>query len=156
MGLSIKKYNYSYSRLHQLRRAALKVEGNNQGLMCLDAIKKEDFSDKWEYYAIVEGGRCGKCFYCNPKKTKFESFLQHSDCEGGYRSINGKTKKSKFVKIKPESEEYWLWGHPLEKLKKECAILEEKIRDFLPEDYWLIWDDFHDDVKSSRRILEFN
>ena len=129
MGLDIKKYSYSYGALQRLRAAALKVENNPHSLS--DVYDKDD---------------------CD---TKFEALIHHSDCSGGYKSIEGKTKKTKFVEIEAYSEEWYYWGHSLEKLKAECEELNRTIRNYLPEGSEQVWQDFYDDVKSARRILEF-
>lgn len=135
MGLSIKNYHYSYRFLHVLRQAALKVEKNQFKLMCMN---------------YEEINSCGKCFYCNKTegtaKTKFEEFIWHCDCDGGYVS-----KKSKQYK------KYIKKGYgDLDKLKKECEILNKSIHNFL--DGWSIhgaWKDYYKDITSSKMLLHY-
>jgi hypothetical protein len=129
MGLSIKKYHYSYSYLHDLRSAALKVDGLKIKLKCALSA-------------------CDDCFYCtytkNPDlKTNFANFIYYCDCSGGYIS-----KKSKQLN-KPK---YKGFGD-LDELKRECKILNRSIRKYLNEREINAWNDYYSDVMSSRMIL---
>ena len=133
MGLDINKYRWSYGMLQRLRSAALKVEKNKHNL---DYI-----------YNNIEGN------------TQFNAFIFHSDCEGSYKSIKGKTKRSKFEEFEEfekYTEKWYMYGHSLEDLKAECKILDKSIREFLDERDAKAWQDFYDDVRSARRVLEFS
>lgn len=135
MGLDIKKYSYSYSMLHRLRAAALKVDKLEIGLMC------EDYK---------ELNNCGKCFYCKfnkdeSLKTNFDHFIYYYDNEGGY--ISKRSKQS----TKSKYENYL----DLDKLKEECEILNKNIREFLNDREISAWNDYYDDVMSSKMILSY-
>ncbi len=137
MGLSIKKYHYPYGRLHDLRSAALKVEKSKVKLMCKD-------------YGFDSDEPCNKCFYCTYEtdkslKTEFPNFIYYYDNQGGY--ISQKSKQLNKTKYKD-------FGN-LDELKRECAILDKKIKKHLGEGQMDAWHDYYDDVVSSKMILEY-
>ena len=134
MGLSINRYYYPYGFLQALRRAALEVEGNQLSLSCI---------------AVIGGSQCGICFYCKKAKgvakTKFEEFIWHSDCDEGY--ISKKSKQYKKYKEKGYGD--------LDKLKKECEILNKKIKKFLIGRHQEAWDDYYKDISSAKMLLHY-
>ena len=128
MGLDIKDYSYSYSRLHDLREMALRSEGIN--------IPIREF------------------YYQNKIGTKYNEFINHCDCEGIY--ISKKSKRFENIKkkiIKDFGQEHGYFGD-LDKLKQEVKELNEYMLKNL--EYTSPWTDFYNDVMSSRMILEFN
>lgn len=129
MGLSIKKYHYSYSIIHRLRQLALNFEGIDIPIM--------DFYDQ------------------NKIRTKFNEFILHSDCDGLYISKTSKQYKKIKKKIEYKYGLPYYFGD-LDKLKEEVQELNEYIlknTDFFIKQAWI---DFYDDVMSSRKILEFH
>lgn len=137
MGLAINNYDYSYSRLHQLRQFALDVEGNEKKLMCRD-------------YGTIKN--CGLCIYCgvdnNISITKYNELINHCDCDcdGGYISFN------MFGIKEILDEKKVLWGN-LDKLKEEVEELNKHTNQL--GDLLKVWQDFYDDVMSEEYVLMF-
>lgn len=128
MGLGIKNYHYSYSRLQYLREMALRSEGIN--------IPIREF------------------YYQNKIGTKYNEFINHCDCEGVYVSKKSKQfEKYKKKMIKDFGQESGYFGD-LDKLKCEVEELNEYMLKNL--EYASPWIDFYNDVMSARMILEFN
>jgi len=129
MGLTIDNYSYSYGMLHRLRQWALDTEGKREKLMCTDFGKLEN---------------CGKCVYCKlakgDKPTKYIEFINHSDCDGGYR----RTQKRRNV----------MWGN-LTNLKKEIRELNKNGRTSLDFRHKQAWCDFYKDVISEKDVVHF-
>lgn len=128
MGLSIKEYSYSYSRLQDLREMALCSEGIT--------IPIREF------------------YYQNKIGTKYNEFINHCDCEGIY--ISKKSKQyEKYRKriINNFGIDSGYFGD-LDKLKEEVQELNEYMLKNL--EFKQPWIDFYNDVMSTRMILEFH
>ena len=126
MGLQIKTYSYSYSRLHQLRQMALNYENINIPI--------------------------DKFYFQNEVGTKFRQFICHSDCDGIY--VSKASKQYDKLKIKWESIDKFMFGD-LDELKEEVKILKDYMLSNLNEWDKTAWIKFYNDVISSRKILEF-
>lgn len=94
-----------------------------------------------------EGQEGCNCICCKPisGKQKYFNFLYHSDCDGGFISVDSKQKK-KF-------NDYW----SLRMLKKEIQEIDNLMKraDFVNLRIYNAWVDFRDDVMSARKILHF-
>lgn len=120
MGLSINNYQSSYSTLHRLRRIALLIEENSHTL--------EEIYD-------VKGS------------TRFNEFINHSDCEGGYISY-------KTFGIKDYKDESYMCGD-LDKLKKEVEEIKENLDRFENPMDRRMMENFIKDVEDSKYVLVF-
>ena len=120
MGLAINNYRYSYSRLHRLREWALKVENNKNSL---------------------------KEIYENKGRTKFDEFINHSDCDGGYISFN----KFGITQIKNNND--FLWEN-LDKLREEVEELNRH-KETLEDSDLESWNNFYNDITDSQDVVVF-
>lgn len=130
MGLDINNYSYSYGRLHQLRQLALDYE-------------RQEIDIKEFYYLP------------NPQ-TKFNEFINHSDCEGIYVSKNS----PKYEEYKQEILEGYgqleCYFGDLDKLKEELNELNPYVQERLKDSPLLqSWNDFYEDVMDEDEIVEF-
>src|SRR4051812_17572157 len=116
MGLSINNYSSSYHTLQELRKFALKVEGNTTLLMCNE---DDPFPNR---------SSCGQCIYCklNGKSsieersavTRYYALIDHSDCSYGYLSFS-------YFNIKEQNPKTVSRWDDLDELKREVEELNQ-------------------------------
>lgn len=123
MGLSIVNYHQSYSTLHRLRQLALNCEG-----ICIDIMN----------------------FYDADLETKFDAFINHSDCEGCYVFYGTSQHKEAIEKWGDNS----IYVGDLAKLKEEVKELDPYMQE--NADIWIeAWNNFKDDIINEDTIVEF-
>ena len=123
MGLSIDTYNRCYSTLHRLRQLALNCEGINMDIMN---------------------------FYDTDLETKFDAFINHSDCEGCYVFYGTLEHKQAIEKWDDNS----IYVGDLAKLKEEVKELDPYMQKNAGG-YLGAWNAFKQDVINEDSILEF-
>lgn len=126
MGLDIDGYSRAYSTLQRLRRIALEIEGN-------EATLEE----------VYRGA-----------PTKFDQFINHSDCEGGYISFS-----SFSIRTIIYDDNHYMLGD-LDALREEMEIIREALDNDHPafdgrDGDKDAMEDFVIDVEESGIILQF-
>ena len=132
MGLLIKNYNYNYHTLQELRRFALKVEKNPLTLEQVYEKLNELEPKDWH------------------KVTMFSEFINHSDCDGGYVSLNNLGLK---IEDEKKFRNHNIIGD-LDLLKVEMKWLNG-YADLMTSELRQAFEDFKEDVEQEGYFLEF-